>query len=90
MKPVGQEVSGAARRGTELRGAGRHWGNTPGEERRGAGGQLGRTSWGRTSLGQNLWGKWTVVMGQKVLGQQATRVDNPYSSDPGLAFESCS
>ena len=35
---VGQEVSGAGRRGAELRGAGRHWGNFPGAERRGAGG----------------------------------------------------
>ena len=35
---LGQNVSGAGRRGAELRGAGRHWGNIPGAERRGAGG----------------------------------------------------
>ena len=35
---VGQDVSGARSCGAELRGAGRHWGNIPGAERRGAGG----------------------------------------------------
>ena len=35
-KLVEQEVSGAGRRGAELRGAGRHWGKIPEAERRGA------------------------------------------------------
>ena len=38
---MGQEVSGAVRRGAELRGAGRHWDNNPGAERRRAGRQWG-------------------------------------------------
>ena len=48
-KIPGAERRGAERRGAERRGAGRHWGIIPGAERRGAGGQWGRTSWGRTS-----------------------------------------
>ena len=60
-------------RGAELPGAGRHWGNILGAERRGeerrwAGCQWVRTSWGRTSLGQFPWGSRSV--GQEVLGQE--------------------
>ena len=66
---MGPKVSGAGRRGAELRraelirGAERLWGNIPGAECRGAVGQWGRTSWGRTSLGQNLWGRWSWAEG---------------------------
>ena len=35
---LGQDVSGARSCGAEFRGAGRHWGNIPGAERREAGG----------------------------------------------------
>ena len=48
---LGQDDSGARRCGTELRGAGHHWGNIPGAKCRGAGGQWGRRSWGRTLPG---------------------------------------
>ena len=57
----------------------------PGAERRGAGGQWGRTSWGRTSwgrtsLGQNPWGRTSWgrrsvgqdVVGQNFVGQDVT------------------
>ena len=46
---MGQEVSGARRRGAELCGAGRHWGNIPGAGRRGAELRGAGRRWGKIS-----------------------------------------
>ena len=51
-------------------GAGRHWGNIPGAERRGAGGQWDRRSVGQDVVGQNVTG--AISLGQNVVGQEVS------------------
>ena len=69
---MGQEVSGAGRRGTELRGAGCRWGNIPGAERRGAGGQWAVDRRGAELIGAGRrWGKISGVDGHGAQGSGA-------------------